>query len=72
MIDTVARVKTKDKKQVVSFALEPEVKKELLKHEKHTVFVAAVVTAALGRCPSCGGPWPHKPAAESKEGDGSN
>lgn len=52
--------KPTDKKQVVSFAMEPQAKRELLKHEKHTLFVAAVVAAALGRCPCCGGSWPRK------------
>lgn len=49
--------KTKTK-SVVSFALDDDVKAELEKKERHTVFVAAVVTASLGRCPVCQGEWP--------------
>ena len=63
-------MKTKDKKQVVSFAISPEAKEDLLKLEKHTVFVAAVVTAAVGRCPSCGGLWPVKAEEAEAKDDG--
>jgi len=51
---------TKEKKQVVSFAIAPATKAELLKHERYTMFVAHAVEAALGICPLCHGQWPHK------------
>ena len=48
----------------MSFAVDPDVRERLMKLDKHTVFVAAVVTKSLGRCPTCGGSWPHKKSKE--------
>jgi|TARA_R110000868_G_scaffold45987_1_gene152252 hypothetical protein len=50
----------KEKKEVVSFALDKSQKRELKKIKNYTQFIAALVANALGRCPVCGGVWPHE------------
>jgi hypothetical protein len=45
-------------KKVITFAIPEDQKKKLQKMEKYTIFIAAVVAKALGRCPTCGGKWP--------------
>ncbi len=50
----------KEKKQVVSFAISPATKAELMRQDRYTMFVAHAVEAALGICPLCHGRWPHK------------
>lgn len=50
----------KTKRQIVSFTLDPETNACLNELDRHTVFVAQVVTAALGRCPCCNQHWPKR------------
>ena len=49
-----------DKKETVSFAIDKDQKEELKKLKHYTKFIAALVAKAMGRCPVCGGPWPHE------------
>lgn len=55
-----------NKRQSVSFTLAPDVNDKLKELEQHTVFVATVVTRALGYCPCCNQPWPKKGKAKTK------
>lgn len=45
-------------KEVITFAIDPQIKKELQAMEKYTLFIGAVVSKAMGRCPVCHGRWP--------------
>ncbi len=55
--------------EVMSFAVDGDLKARLLELDHHTVFIRAVVSANLGRCPVCDGQW--KRVKEEKTDDGS-
>jgi hypothetical protein len=56
-------------KEVITFAVDPATKKELQAMEKYTLFIGAVVSKAMGRCPVCNGTWPKSEENERRKSD---
>lgn len=55
------------RKEIISFAATPELKKLLRKNKNYTIMIQAILERSMGLCPTCHQCWPKN--SEEKQGE---